>query len=120
MSLSIIDLGIDFHGEEEAEIGVGSECVKLLFQLHQPLRSQVYVLQQDPATCTHQVREVREVREEKNSGYQTYRPAFEADKMAFSARLKPSAEPEVTHHHMSSCIRYCEGATDGKDLGVCT
>lgn len=54
MSLSIIDLGVDFHGEEEAEVGVGSECVKLLFQLHQPLRSQVYVLQQDPATCTHQ------------------------------------------------------------------
>lgn len=36
------------------------------------------------------------VREVKIGGHQTYRPAFEADKMAFSARLKPSAEPKVT------------------------
>ena len=54
------------------------------------------------------------VREVENGGHQTYRPAFEADKMAFSARLKPSAEPEVTQssHTHFMCIKYCEGGTE--------
>ena len=43
-------LGVYFHGEEEPEVGVRSERVELLLQLHQPLRSKVDVLQQYPAT----------------------------------------------------------------------
>ena len=46
-------LGVDLHGEEEAEVGVGGERVELLLQLHQPLRSQVNVLQQHPTVEEH-------------------------------------------------------------------
>lgn len=42
------DLGVDLHGEEETEAGVGLHGVELLLQLHQPTRSQVHVLQHHP------------------------------------------------------------------------
>ena len=44
------NLRVDLHGEEEPEVGVRSERVELLLQLHQPLRSKMDVLQQHPAT----------------------------------------------------------------------
>ena len=51
------DLGIDFHGEEEPEVGVGSEGVEFLLQLDQPLWRQVDVLQQHPpATQEEEIR----------------------------------------------------------------
>ena len=43
-------LRVNLHGEEKPEVGVRSERVELLLQLHQPLRSKVDVLQQHPAT----------------------------------------------------------------------
>ena len=53
-SITTIDLStylrVDLHGEEEPEVGVRSERVELLLQLHQPLRSKMDVLQQHPAT----------------------------------------------------------------------
>lgn len=48
-SAAYANLGVDFHGEEEAEVGVGRQVVQLLLQLHQPLHSQVHVLQHHPA-----------------------------------------------------------------------
>lgn len=44
------DLGIDFHREEESEVGVGSEAVQFLLQLDEPLWRQMDVLQHHPAT----------------------------------------------------------------------
>jgi len=41
--------GVDLHGEEESEGGVGGQVVQLLLQLHEPLRRQVHVLQHHPA-----------------------------------------------------------------------
>ena len=44
MSL-MVNLGVDLHGEEQAEVGMRSERVQLLLQLDQPLGSQVDILQ---------------------------------------------------------------------------
>ncbi len=42
------DLGVDLHGEEEPEAGVGGEAVEFLLQLNQPLWGQMDVLQHHP------------------------------------------------------------------------
>ena len=42
-------LWVDFHGEEEPEVSVWRDGVKLLLEVDQPLRGQVHVLQQHPA-----------------------------------------------------------------------
>lgn len=44
-------LGVNLHGEEEPETGVGSDGMQLLLKLDQPLWGQVHVLEQHPATC---------------------------------------------------------------------
>ena len=56
------DLGVDLHGEEEAEAGVRLHGVQLLLQLHQPARSQVDVLQHDPPAAAHKHRFTRSTR----------------------------------------------------------
>lgn len=55
-------LGVDLHGEEEAEAGVRLQGVQLLLQLHQPAGCQVHVLQHHPpagkgASAAHPPRE---------------------------------------------------------------
>ena len=40
---------IDFHGKEESEAGMWSQVMKLLFQLYEPLRGEMYILQHHPA-----------------------------------------------------------------------
>ena len=45
-----IHLGVDLHGEEESEAGMGSNGVELLLKLYQPLRSEMDILEQHPAT----------------------------------------------------------------------
>ena len=44
-------LGVNLHGEEEPEAGVRGDGMQLLLKLDQPLWSQMYVLEQHPATC---------------------------------------------------------------------
>ena len=46
-------LGVDLHGEEEPEAGVGLHGVQLLLQLHQPAGGQVDVLQHHPPARLH-------------------------------------------------------------------
>lgn len=43
-------LGVYFHGKEKPEAWMWSQVVQLLFQLHQPLRSKMYILKKHPAT----------------------------------------------------------------------
>lgn len=49
-STSIVYPGVDLHGQEQPEVGVGGQAVELLLQGHQPVGGQVDILQHDPAT----------------------------------------------------------------------
>lgn len=49
-STSIVYPGVDLHGQEQPEVGVGGQAVELFLQGHQPVGGQVDILQHDPAT----------------------------------------------------------------------
>lgn len=46
------NLGVDLHGQEESEAGMRLHGVELLFQMHEPCRSQVDILQHHPPVRT--------------------------------------------------------------------
>lgn len=47
--IALLYLRIDFHGEEEPEVCMWAESMQFLLQGDEPLRCQMYVLQEYPS-----------------------------------------------------------------------
>lgn len=94
----VVYLGVDLHCQEKPEAGMRLHGVELLFQLHQPSRGQVDILQHHPPAgpkhLGYQYNQTKSTCSEnihlKNI---THLPDLTAVLMSLSALLKPSAEP---------------------------